>query len=66
MQPVTLVTKMHTALQECGDEIIDEIINQTPINLKCNLTAPLEFNHLNITLSKGQGGSLIDYKCITF
>ena len=64
--PITLQTRMNIALQECSEEIIDEVINQVPIYLSCNLNEELDFPHLDEQFSDYRGGILIDDICIDY
>lgn len=49
--PVQLVTNLSSSLLSCQDEIIENVIDQTPIQLMCNASVPFNMTHLNISFT---------------
>ena len=66
VEPVNLYTHVDAALKGCEAEIIDEIINGTPIHLGCNYTAPENFTLFNVNFTDPFTGDLIPETCFTF
>ena len=64
--PVNLQTNMYAALLGCEDEIVDKIVNQQPINLRCNYTNPVNFTLLNVNYTNTYTGDLIKQTCFSF
>ena len=66
VEPVALKTDVFVALNECWDEIIDEVINGVPIHLTCNYTVPQNFTLLNVNFTDTYTGDLIPEICFNF
>ena len=67
VEPVTLYNHVYGSLKECQDEILDDLINGTPIFVwTCNMIAPVNTTLLNMTLYDGMVGDLIGETCINF
>jgi len=66
IEPVALRTDVFVALNECWAEIIDEVINQVPIHLDCNYTAPQNFTLYNVNFTDTYQGDLIPEICFNF
>jgi hypothetical protein len=64
--PLSLRTEMFAALLGCEDEIIDELINQTPITLKCNYTNPVNFTLFDKNFTNAVTGNLIPETCFNY
>jgi hypothetical protein len=64
--PINLQTNLYAALLGCEDEIIDKIINQQPINLRCNYTNPVNFTLLSKNFTNTYSGDLIPQTCFSF
>jgi hypothetical protein len=66
VQPVMLKTDINLRLNECWDEIIDEIIGGIPIHLTCNYTAAQNFTLFNVNFTNAYTGDLIPQICFNF
>ena len=66
VEPISFHNRVFAALNECGAEIIDEIIDQQPIHLGCNYTAPVNFTLFNVNFTDTYSGDIIEETCITF
>ena len=64
--PVALRTDVFVALNQCMAEIVDEIVDQQPIHLDCNFTAPQNFTLFNVNFTNTYTGDLIPEICFSF
>jgi len=65
-EPIHLQSRLMGALNECRAEIIDEIINQEPIHLNCNFTAPVNMTVFDRNFTNYISYDIIGETCIGF
>ncbi|CAI2372858.1 unnamed protein product [Moneuplotes crassus] len=56
--PIDMATRMNISLQECSDEILNELLNNGRIGLTCNRLPTLDFDHLQFRFTEYQGGNI--------
>jgi len=65
--PVTFFHHIFASLRECQDEILDDLINGTPIFVwTCDMIAPVNASVIDLVLYDGMSGDLVPETCIEF
>jgi hypothetical protein len=65
VEPVHLKNHLYVALQECHDEIIDEVISGHFLPVwKCNAVAPVNVTAIDVNLTDEYKGDIIAQTCI--
>lgn len=62
--PVQLITNLSSSLVSCQDEVIQNVISQTPITLMCNASVPFNMTHLNISFTPNITQSVVQNSCV--
>jgi hypothetical protein len=62
--PVQLITNLSSSLVSCQDEVIMNLINQTPITFSCNASVPFNMTHLNISFTQNMTQGVVGTTCV--
>ena len=62
--PVQLVTNLSSSLVSCQDEIIANVLAQTPITFMCNASVPFNMTHLNISFTQNMTSMVVNQSCV--